>query len=275
MTVTVLTENRACGPVECAHGLSLHIQTGSRSILFDFGPDGDLLLRNAEALGIDLVRVDMAFLSHGHDDHSGGLEAFLRLNGHAPVYLHRLAFAPHYSRRQEGLKRISPEPELSARYASRLRLTDGVVSPGDGMLLFSDPEDSDLSPGSNGTLYEQEGDNLVPDRFLHEQDLLIREGGKCFLFGGCAHRGIVNILRRGEALAGRTPDAVFSGFHLTNPGLKRDEPEAFVRRVGEALARFPTRYYTGHCTGEGPYRILKEILGDRLTYLGCGLQFSG
>ena len=73
MVITVLAENRACGPVSCAHGLSLHIETGSRRILFDFGPDGDLLLRNAEALGVDLARVDLAFLSHGHDDHSGGL----------------------------------------------------------------------------------------------------------------------------------------------------------------------------------------------------------
>lgn len=274
MTVTVLTENRACGLVNCAHGLSLHMETGSRSILFDFGPDGDLLLGNAETLGIDLARVDLAFLSHGHDDHSGGLEAFLRVNDHAPVYLHRLAFAPHYSQRQEGLKRISPDPALLERYASRLHLTHGVCFPGEGMTLFSDPEESDLSPGSNSTLYEQTGDTLIPDRFLHEQDLLIREGEKLYLFGGCAHRGIVNILRRGKELAGKTPDAVFSGFHLTNPGLKRDEPEDFVRRVGAVLDRFPSRYFTGHCTGDGPYRILKEVLGDRLEYLGCGLRFT-
>ena len=273
MTVTVLAENRAYGPVRCAHGLSLHIQTGSRSILFDFGPDGDLLLENAEALGVDLTRVELAFLSHGHDDHSGGLEAFLRLNGHARVYAHRLAFLPHYSRRQEGLKRISPAPEFLERYASRLRLTDGVFSPVPELTLFSDAEEGELAPGSNGTLYEEAENGLIPDRFLHEQDLLIREGEKLFLFGGCAHRGIVNILRRGQELGGRPPDAVFSGFHLTNPGLKRDEPEDFVRRVGEALARFPSRYFTGHCTGEGPYRILEEILGDRLSYLGCGRRF--
>ena len=273
MVVTVLAENRACGPADCAHGLSLHVETGSRNILFDFGPDGDLLLRNAEALGVDLAGVDLAILSHGHDDHSGGMEAFLRANDHAPVYVHRLAFAPHFSQRREGMKCISPDPAFRERYASRLHLTDGVFSPGAGLTLFSAPEGSGLSPGSNSTLYEQAEDSLIPDRFLHEQDLLIREGEKLFLFGGCAHRGILNILRRGEALAGRAPDAVFSGFHLTNPGLKRDEPEDFVRRVGAALDRFPSRYFTGHCTGEGPYRILKDILGDRLDYLGCGLRF--
>ncbi len=274
MTVTVLAENRACGPVSCAHGLSLHIQSGMRSILFDFGPDGDLLRRNAEALGVDLSRVDLAILSHGHDDHSGGLEAFLRLNGHAPVYVHRLAFDPHYSQRQESLRCISPPPALSARYASRLRLTEGVFSPEPDLILFSDIAEQELIPGSNGTLYEQGKNGLIPDRFLHEQDLLVREEGKVYLFGGCAHRGIVNILRRGEELAGKPPEAVFSGFHLTNPGLKRDEPEEYIRRVGSALARYPSRYYTGHCTGEGPYGILKKILGERLTYLGCGLRFT-
>ena len=274
MIVTVLTENRACGPVSSAHGLSLHIRAGNRSILFDFGPDGDLLLRNAGILGIDLTRVDLAILSHGHDDHSGGMEAFLRLNNHAPVYVHRLAFAPHYSRRQAGLKRISPDPELLERYPSRFRLTEGVSSPEPELTLFSDAEGGELIPGSNRTLYEQDEQGLFTDRFLHEQDLLIREGEKLFLFGGCAHRGIVNILHRGKELGGMAPDAVFSGFHLTNPGLKRDEPEEFILRVGAALAGFPCRYFTGHCTGEGPYRILEEILGDRLTYLGCGLRFT-
>ena len=47
-----------------------------------------------------------------------------------------------------------------------------------------------------------------------------------------------------------------------------------TRRVGGALERFPSLYFTGHCTGEGPYRILKEILGDRLQYMGCGLRFT-
>ena len=273
MIVTVLTENRACGPVSAAHGLSLHIQAGGQSILFDFGPDGDLLLRNAEALGVDLRTVELAVLSHGHDDHSGGMEAFLQLNDHAPVYCHTLAFRPHYSRRSAGLRNISPAPGLLERFPQRIRPVEGTIGIDANLTLFSEVTGRELISGSNSTLFEESDGKLIPDRFLHEQDLLVREEGKLALFAGCAHRGVVNILRRAEAVAGRTPDAVFSGFHLTNPGLGTDEPEDLISAVGAALAGFPTRYYSGHCTGEGPYRLLKTILGPRLEYLGCGLRF--
>lgn len=274
MVVTVLLENRACGVAECAHGLSLHIRAGDKSLLFDFGPDGDLLARNAKVLDIDLGKVDLAVLSHGHDDHSGGLETFLRLNDHAPVYVHPLAFQPHYSRRAAGLKCISPDPKLTERFPGRICPVQGTTEISPGMTLFSDIHRLGPVSGANSTLFEEQDGKLVPDRFLHEQDLLIREGEKLVLAAGCAHRGVVDILSRAVEVAGRAPDAVFSGFHLTNSGLGLDEPEESVRAAADALKSFPTRYYTGHCTGVGPFRILREVLGERVTYLGCGLRFT-
>ena len=94
--VTALLENTAGREGLCAaHGLSLYIETPRYKILFDMGP-GDEFLSNAEALGVDLTAVDLAVLSHGHDDHGGGLAAFCRVNDHAPIYLHRSAFGPYY-----------------------------------------------------------------------------------------------------------------------------------------------------------------------------------
>ena len=94
--VTALLENTAGRAGLCAaHGLSLYIETPRHKILFDMGP-GDEFLSNAEKLGVDLTAVDLAVLSHGHDDHGGGLAAFCRVNDHAPIYLHRSAFGPYY-----------------------------------------------------------------------------------------------------------------------------------------------------------------------------------
>jgi len=56
-------------------GLSLYVATPSATLLFDTGPSPDALRRNAESLGVDLSRVDCVVLSHGHGDHTGGLEA--------------------------------------------------------------------------------------------------------------------------------------------------------------------------------------------------------
>ena len=274
MRVTVLAENKAMGAVRCAHGLSLFIETGDRSLLFDFGPDGDLLAENAAALGVDLSRADAAFLSHGHADHAGGLETFLRLNRRAPVYVHPLAFAPHYSRRREGMKDISADASLPERYPGRIVPTGDLYAVDDSITRFTPGAAQEPVPASNASLYVREGEELVPDPFLHEQDMLLREGDTLVLFGGCAHRGILNILRRAEELAGRSPDAVFSGFHLTNPGLGGCEPEDTVRALARRLAALPCLCYTGHCTGEEPFRVLREALGDRVRYMGCGLRFT-
>ena len=101
MTITSLLENTAArAGIAAEHGLSLYIETATRRILFDMGQT-DLFARNAEALGIDLSRVDLAILSHGHYDHGGGLAAFLEINQTAPVYLTEAAFLPHYNGTQK------------------------------------------------------------------------------------------------------------------------------------------------------------------------------
>lgn len=274
MKLTVLVENTACDALGAAHGLSLYLETAQHKILFDAGPDGELLLKNAAALGIDLSAVDLAVLSHGHYDHSGGLMAFLGKNKRAPIYLHRRALAPHYANENLGFRYIGIDPQIREQFSERLRLTEDIQVIDGALTCFSDVQTADLLSGSNQSLLECDGDGYRPDRFLHEQNLLIRENGKLILVAGCAHRGIVNILRRAAAIGGAAPDAVYAGFHLTNPGRGIDEPEAHIRAVGKELAGWPCRYYTGHCTGAGPYAILKEMLHERLDHLGGGKTFQ-
>jgi len=274
MKIWVLVENTSECSVGSAHGLSLYAETHEHRILFDAGPDGALLLQNADALQIDLNAVDIAILSHGHYDHAGGLCSFLRINDHAPVYLHRLAAQPYYAAESSGYRYIGIAPELKTAFAERLIQTEAVFQISDSLTCFSDIRTSDLISGSNGTLLEKIDGEYLPDRFLHEQNLLIYEGEKLILIAGCAHRGIVNIIRRAADISGKIPDAVFAGFHLTNPSHGTDEPADFVRSVVKELSALPCRYYTGHCTGDGPFAILKEELGDRLQHLHGGCVYE-
>lgn len=92
MKITVLVENTS-DFLPTRHGLSLYIETELHKILFDMGPD-ETFLQNAETLGIDLSAADIAFLSHGHYDHGGGLAAFLEINHTAKVYLQKARFSP-------------------------------------------------------------------------------------------------------------------------------------------------------------------------------------
>ena len=98
MKVTVLVDDlaREC-KYEKRHGLCLYIETESKKILFDLGPN-DTFIRNAKRMDIDLKEVDTVVISHGHRDHGGGLESFLNINNKAKIYVNRFAFNDYYLR---------------------------------------------------------------------------------------------------------------------------------------------------------------------------------
>ena len=176
------------------HGLSLHIRLDNgRQILFDMG-QRRLFADNAERLGINLADVDLAIVSHGHYDHGGGLRTFLGLNSKAKVYVSRDAFKPHYSLREDGLKYIGLDPELEIH--DRLIFCGDEACMDKDIVLFSGISGDCLKPPGNRLLFGPAKDRN--DEFRHEQSLVVREGKNVVLFAGCAHNGIVNIMRSAE-----------------------------------------------------------------------------
>ena len=268
MRIVTLMEDTACAPeFACEHGLSFYIEANSQKLLFDMGQT-DLFLRNAQALGVKLDEVDAAFVSHGHYDHGGGLAAFLQVNDCAPVYVHEKAFEPHFSRKPEGIRPIG----LDAAFADsgRLILTRGVTQVDENLTLFSDVTGQDCCPQGNRTLFERENGQYVPDRFAHEQSLIVREGDKIALFTGCAHRGVINICARAKEIIGRDPDLVIGGMHLFSPSTGKSEPDENIRAVAARLAQTDSRYCTCHCTGQHAFDVLRETLGERIAFLAAG-----
>ena len=184
MRVTMLLDNIAAdGRLAAEHGLSLHIETGNHRILFDAG-QSDAFARNAETLGIDLSAVDIAFVSHGHYDHTGGIARFLELNDHAPVYVHREAFGQHLHK--DG-RNIGMPAELAGN--PRIVLTDGSLRIDDELSLDSfNGEERPFPSHGEGLLMMCEG-QPVQDEFRHEQYLSIREtgSGRHVVISGCSH----------------------------------------------------------------------------------------
>jgi len=76
-------------------GFSALIETGQASpILFDTGGDGSVLLHNMLELGIDAKRIGTIVISHGHGDHTGGLQSILEVNGDAEIYVPSSLWSP-------------------------------------------------------------------------------------------------------------------------------------------------------------------------------------
>lgn len=269
MKIVTLLENTACTErFRAAHGLSLYIETPEHRILFDAGPNGDFAA-NAEMLGVELSQVDVAILSHGHSDHSDGLLSFFEKNSRASVYVHTGAERSYYAWTPESLSYIGMDPRLEA-YRDRFITVEGVCRIDRELTLF-DAAGTFPTMDTSARLKERtDAGELIPDVFAHEQDLLITAEGKSVLVAGCAHRGIVNIQRRGEALLGRRPDAVVGGFHLFQLDPADPASDRLLKQIGQALLPGNTVYYTGHCTGEYPFRVLRETLGDRLRAISSG-----
>ena len=264
MRVTMLLDNIAADPrLAAEHGLSLYIETEKHRILFDAG-QSDAFVRNAEALGIDLSAVDIAFVSHGHYDHTGGISRFLELNSHAPVYVHKEAFGQHVHR--DG-RNIGMPAELAGN--PRIVLTDGTLSIDDELSLASfNGEERPFPSHGEGLLMMREG-LPVQDEFRHEQYLSIREAGRGrhVVISGCSHKGVLNILGWTE------PDVLIGGFHfmgLDPQGAGQEELE----RAAQALAGHKAVCWTCHCTGKKPFDWLKERLGERLHYLAGGMSIE-
>ena len=272
MKIVTLVENQTLDhALTPMHGLSVYIETGRHKLLFDVG-DKSVFLDNAAVIGIDVKNVDTLVISHGHHDHGGGLAAFLAENGSAEIYIRERAFLPHLGRTGDDYRRAGIDAGL--RENGRLTFTGALHRIDDELTLFSEVKSIKLRSSANSSLYEETEAGIVPDKFLHEQSLIIDTAEGLFLIAGCAHCGIVNILERAETLTGREMDAVVGGFHLFNPGTGATESAGLVNSLASELARRKSVYYTGHCTGTEAFEILRDTLGDRLHYLATGSQFD-
>jgi len=244
----------------CEHGLSLYIEAGDQRILFDAGQTG-AFADNAEKMGIDLSKVDLCILSHGHYDHGGGLKRFLEINDHAPVYVNRHAFGDYFNGTE---KYIGLDAALLGE--DRILFAGDNRTISDTVSIHSCPN----FPQPNGFnaygLTALRGGKHVPDDFRHEQYLLIREGERRILLSGCSHRGVLNIK------TWFAPDVFIGGFHLMKLDPEKDRIKLVA--IASILMQKETVYYTGHCTGDAAYAFLKERMGDRLQALSTGAYFE-
>lgn len=272
MRFWILAENTAVeSRFGCEHGWSVLAECQGHKILFDMGKT-DLFLQNACKMGLDLSQVETGVLSHGHYDHAGGLPAFFSENKTAPVWIQEGAEAPHYSIRDTGPVYIGVPKEVLGN--ERFRIIMGSRDLGNGALLLPHPNAKKLWPRSNQVLRIKQENEFVADDFSHEQYLVLEENGKQVLLCGCAHCGIVNIMELVGQETGRFPDVVIGGFHLSIPHSGQSEPSETIQKVGEILKKYPSVYYTGHCTGNMAWNQLRGILGDRIQLVASGMSWD-
>lgn len=272
MKIITLAENTSVSEeFKIEHGLSLYIETETHKLLFDVGASS-LFAENAEKMGVDLSEVDTLIISHGHYDHGGGLKAFLEINEKAAIYINGKAFENHYSKRTTGEAYVGLDQELFSSKRFIFLDQDFVID--DELCIFANVQGKRCRSTANDDLMMEKDGQLIADDFCHEQNLIIREKNQVVLVAGCAHNGIINILDHMALNYDLQPTVVIGGFHLYNRSRKKSESQELIEEIGGELKKTAASYYTCHCTGEAPYRILKAMMGDQVNYLATGSRVN-
>lgn len=275
MKFTFLSENKTDNPgCDAEHGLSIYIETGEMTILFDTGAS-TLFERNARRKHIDLEKVQALVISHGHYDHTEGVPRFCEINTSAPVYIHEEAFGECYGMNGDKIDKkpcsLKWSPEERLLIQKRLHLTRGPLWLTENIVVSGTIPDV---PGNEPTerFFEKKADGqLAPDPMNHEQFLAIRNDDKgIFVFSGCSHKGIIPVLEYckqlfpGEKIAG-----IIAGMHLFSA------TEAMRRTVVAKVVREePDMVMPVHCTGIEAICMLKSELGDRCIVATAGDSYE-
>jgi 7,8-dihydropterin-6-yl-methyl-4-(beta-D-ribofuranosyl)aminobenzene 5'-phosphate synthase len=178
LAITVIHDNYpGVAALKMAWGFSALVTGPEKTILFDTGSDGTLLLDNMTRLRIDPGRIDTVVLSHIHGDHTGGLMGFLKANPRVSVY-------------------------LPASFPARFK--DVVRGYGASVTAASEPQEVCRDVYTTGIL----------GRRVKEQALVVRTVPGLVVLTGCAHPGIVKILEKATLLHGEPVLLLMGGFHL-------------------------------------------------------------
>ncbi len=265
------------------HGFSAMVTTTTkekpRTMLLDFGFSEDVVARNAAALGVDLTKVEVAALSHGHTDHFGGLAQVAARIGKKglELVLHPVALGRNrYMEPVQDIKFRMPPLEEEKVKASGFKVTKSkeplLLLNGDVLFLGEIPRRTRFEKGLPWAFYEEQGQK-VWDPTEDDTALVMNLGSKgLVVLTGCAHSGIVNTVEYAREITGiNKVHAIMGGFHLTGPAFEPiiDDTIESINQIG------PDYVIPTHCTGRKailafekalPGQFLVNMSGTKLTF---------
>jgi 7,8-dihydropterin-6-yl-methyl-4-(beta-D-ribofuranosyl)aminobenzene 5'-phosphate synthase len=247
-------------------------------VLFDAGRSPDGVVENMRRLGLSPRDIDIIVLSHGHWDHTTGMDGLVAELGRPsmPVLIHpefwtrrRLAFPGREPVELPTTSRGALEGAgfeiVEARRPSFLL---------DGSLLVTGEVDrtTDFERGFPGHEAHRHG-RWEPDPLILDDQALVASvrGRGLVVLTGCGHSGIVNIVRYVRSLTREDRvHAVLGGFHLSGRVF-----EPVIGPTCDALGTFsPDFLVPAHCTGWAATHALAARFPDAFIQNSVGTRYE-
>jgi 7,8-dihydropterin-6-yl-methyl-4-(beta-D-ribofuranosyl)aminobenzene 5'-phosphate synthase len=277
----VMAGGKAPDVLIAEHGFSVLITVtkGGREhkFLFDAGTSPDGMTENMRRLQIEPGSIEAIVCSHGHFDHTTGIDGFIRSVGRAnmPVLIH-----PHFWRRRRIVLPGRDPLELPA--TSRRALTEAgfdIIEEQQPSFLFDGsvlvtgevPRTTGYEPGFPPQQAWLAGSWQPDPLVLDDQAVIVNVAGKgLVVLTGCGHAGVVNIARYAQLLTGgQRLYALLGGFHLNGPLF-----EPLIPRVLDDLAALdPDWLVPAHCTGWRAQHAMSARFGDVFVPNSVGTSF--
>ena len=268
MRIRVLMENGPIEYLDYEHGLSLYIAHNGKQYLLDTGASENFA-RNAALMEILVQDIDMAILSHGHYDHSGGFGLFVEKNEVASIYAMEGALE-HFGSDSGGVFHEIGVPERVKKVLrDRVTFINQVTEVVEGVTLVPHSTPNLKAIGKRAHLYREKDGLWLADDFAHEMSVVFETDGELVVFNSCSHAGLQNIVEEVKAaLPGKKIGAYIGGLHMKGKRGDREictySPEEVKELTDYIKAEGIQRLYTGHCTGKPAYDMLQEELGGEI-----------
>jgi len=271
LKITTLIENNPDdkGQLLHEHGLSLYIETDGKNILFDTGESGDFI-KNSKSLNKNLDILDYCIISHGHYDHSGGVEKFISEVDKVPQFIvGEEFFKPKYKTvdvpRYKFNGNSFDEEFLIKKQIFLRKVKEDMINLTNHIIVFHHFSRYTDYEVRNSRFFIKENAEFIPDNFDDEISLgIITEKGLVVIVG-CAHVGIVNILKTISKRVNIPIHAVIGGTHLI------EADEFRIKKTMDAFKEMKIQLIAvSHCTGEEGIRLISEELKEQFLYNNTG-----